>query len=141
MGARSGASGCGGMRVHMGNTMNLPIESMEASLPLRFRAYELIEGSGGAGRWQGGEGVRKEVEILGDDINASVLGERSDTAALGVAGGDTGTCASFVVHRANGEREQLSSKSGPHRLRTGDRVEFRTAGGGGWGDHPSRNKE
>lgn len=141
MGARSGASGRGGMRVHMGNTMNLPIESMEASLPLRFRAYELIEGSGGAGRWQGGEGVRKEVEILGDDINASVLGERSDTAALGVAGGDTGTCASFVVHRANGEREQLSSKSGPHRLRTGDRVEFRTAGGGGWGDHPSRNKE
>lgn len=140
-GARSGAAGGAGMRVHMGNTMNLPIESMEASLPLRFKAYELVEGSGGAGRWQGGEGVRKEVEILSDGVNASVLGERSHTAALGVAGGEAGARASFVVHRAGGGRENLSSKSGPHRLNAGDRIEFRTAGGGGWGAQGSKTGE
>ncbi|WP_046866748.1 hydantoinase B/oxoprolinase family protein [Microvirga massiliensis] len=140
MGARRGAPGSGGMRVHMGNTMNLPVEAMEAAMPLRFKAYELIEGSGGSGRWRGGEGVRKEVEILTDAVHASVLGERSHTQANGVAGGGPGACASFTVHRATGVREELASKSGPHRLNAGDRIEFRTAGGGGWGS-PSHEDE
>jgi len=141
MGARQGADGCGGMRVHMGNTMNLPIEAMEAGMPLRFRAYELIEGSGGAGRWKGGEGVRKEIEILTDDVNASVLGERSATPAEGVAGGSPGSCASFVIRRASGELEVLGSKSGPHRLSKGDRIELCTAGGGGWGNEADRKQD
>lgn len=134
LGARRGARGHGGFRVHMGNTMNLPIESMEAAMPLRFRAYELIEASGGAGRWSGGEGVRKEVEILADEVDASILGERNATPAQGVAGGRPGACAVFAVHRANGRSEQLGSKSGPHLLKKGDRIEFRTAAGGGWGE-------
>jgi N-methylhydantoinase B len=133
MGARRGAIGHGGMRVHMGNTMNLPIEAMEAALPLRFIAYELIEDSGGGGRWRGGEGVRKEIEILSDNVNASLLGERTHTPARGIAGGAPGACASFVLHHSSGDGEILASKSGPHSLRKGDRIEFRTAGGGGWG--------
>jgi N-methylhydantoinase B len=131
MGARRGAAGIGGLRVHMGNTMNLPIEAIEAALPVRFRAYELIEGSGGAGRWSGGEGVRKEIEMLAE-VDASVLGERSHTRATGVAGGSPRACATFTVHGADGAGI-LASKSGPHRLRAGDRLEMRTAGGGGWG--------
>jgi N-methylhydantoinase B len=98
---------------------------------VRFRAYELIEGSGGAGRWSGGEGVRKEIEMLAE-VDASVLGERSHTRAVGVAGGSPGACAEFTVHGADGAKT-LASKSGPHRLRAGDRLEMRTAGGGGWG--------
>lgn len=133
MGARSGADGRGGMRVHMGNTMNLPVEAMEAQMPLRFHAYELVRGSGGAGLWHGGEGVRKVVEILGDGVQASVLGERTSTAAAGIAGGSEGACARFVIRDVSGTARTLASKSGPHRLAPGDRLEMQTAGGGGWG--------
>ena len=133
MGATAGRDGIGGMRVHMGNTMNLPIEAMETQLPLRFHAYELIAGSGGAGRWRGGEGVRKEIEVLCDEVEASILGERTLTPAAGVAGGKAGECARFTLRSAAGAEHVLSSKSGPHRLSRGDRLELRTAGGGGWG--------
>jgi len=133
MGARFGANGPDGMRVHMGNTMNLPIESMEAAMPLRFHAYGLIDESGGHGRWQGGKGVHKEIEILADRVDASILGERTHTPAQGIGGGAPGGPASFAVQRASGDRAELASKSGPHRLSKGDRIVLQTAGGGGWG--------
>ena len=59
MGASAQGPGIDGHRVHMGNTMNLPCEAIEASMPLRIDAYELIEGSGGEGRNAGGRGVCK----------------------------------------------------------------------------------
>ncbi|MBJ3774144.1 hydantoinase B/oxoprolinase family protein [Acuticoccus mangrovi] len=137
MGARRGAAGVAGMRVHMGNTMNLPIEAMEAQLPLRFHAYEVVREAGGAGRWRGGGGVRKVVEMLADGVAASVLGERTASAAAGVAGGRPGGLARFVVHRRGVASETLGAKSGPHSLSRGDRLEMVTAGGGGWGEPTS----
>ncbi|MDQ4059735.1 MAG: hydantoinase B/oxoprolinase family protein, partial [Pseudomonadota bacterium] len=79
MGARFGASGESGMRVHMGNTMNLPIEAMESSLPVRFQTYAVARERGGEGRWRGGHGTRKVLEILSDGVQASILGERTVT--------------------------------------------------------------
>ncbi|TCT01705.1 hydantoinase B/oxoprolinase family protein [Aquabacter spiritensis] len=133
MGGRSGGDGQSGMRVHMGNTMNLPVEAMEAQMPLRFHAYELVAESGGAGRWRGGAGVRKVVEVLGAGVQASVLGERTSTAAAGIDGGAPGGRASFAIRDGAGVARTLESKSGPHRLAPGDRLEMQTAGGGGWG--------
>ena len=132
-GARLGHDGASGLRVHMGNTMNLPIEALEAQLPVRFGAYELVRGSGGLGRFRGGDGVRKVVEILTDDVQGSILGERTVVAAAGVDGGAAGALATCRLHRRDGTVVQLESKSGPHRLGTGDRIEVVTAGGGGWG--------
>jgi N-methylhydantoinase B len=117
----------------MGNTMNLPIEAVEAALPVRFVAYEIASGTGGAGQRSGGSGVRKVVEMLADDVTASILGERTITAAHGVAGGSPGAVARFALITAAGQSRELSAKSGPHRLRRGDRLEMITAGGGGWG--------
>jgi len=134
MGASSAGDGQGGMRVHMGNTMNLPIEAMEVAVPIRFLCYELVPGSGGAGRYRGGAGVRKVFETLDDGIEASILGERTETAPIGVAGGKSGALARFVLHRAGAESVVLPAKSGPHRLRRSDRIEMMTAGGGGWGE-------
>ncbi|WP_459615820.1 hydantoinase B/oxoprolinase family protein [Bordetella sp. 2513F-2] len=132
MGGSAKHRGASGLRTHMGNTMNLPIESMEAQLPVRFVNYEIVRGSGGNGLHAGGDGVRKTIEILTDDVRASVLGERTRTAAAGVFGGSPGALAMFRLHTAGGAQE-LESKSGPHRLNKGDRLEMVTAGGGGWG--------
>jgi N-methylhydantoinase B len=131
-GARLGHDGASGLRVHMGNTMNLPIEALEAQLPVRFHAYELVRGSGGRGRHRGGDGVRKVVEVLADDVQASILGERTTVAAAGVARGEPGALAAFRLHRCDATIG-LEAKSGPHRLFAGDRIEVVTAGGGGWG--------
>ncbi|MBV6272796.1 hydantoinase B/oxoprolinase family protein [Alcaligenaceae bacterium CGII-47] len=134
MGGTSQGRGASGLRVHMGNTMNLPIESIEASVPVRFVNYEIVADSGGAGLHRGGDGVRKTFESLADGVQASVLGERTRTPACGISGGATGSLARFRLISDSGVRE-LESKSGPHRLARGDRLEMITAGGGGWGVH------
>lgn len=141
MGARFGQDGQSGMRVHMGNTMNLPVEAMEAQMPLRFHAYELVRDSKGAGRWRGGAGVRKVVEVLGEGIQASVLGERTVTAPVGVAGGAPGGLAQFSIRESSGCERILGSKSGPHPLQPGDRLSMQTAGGAGWGNATTSSKQ
>jgi N-methylhydantoinase B len=132
-GASAEGPGASGIRVHMGNTMNLPIEAAEASLPIRFLTYELAPRSGGAGLHAGGSGVRKCIEFLTDGVEASVLGERTLSRAHGVAGGEEGCCARFTYRSAGGDVITLEAKSGPHKFSTGDQLEMLTAGGGGWG--------
>lgn len=132
-GATALAAGASGMRVHMGNTMNLPIEATEAAIPVRYLAYEIVRETGGGGWRAGGGGVRKSLEALADGIEASILGERTLTPAHGVGGGQAGRCARFILQRAGGTDRVLPAKSGPHRLACGDRIEMMTAGGGGWG--------
>lgn len=132
-GASRDGTGASGIRVHMGNTMNLPIEAAEMAMPVRFLAYALVPGSGGAGLHAGGSGVRKAVEVLADGVEASILGERTESPAHGVAGGEAGGRARFTLQGADGTRTELPAKSGPHRLSKGDRIEMVTAGGGGWG--------
>lgn len=131
MGATAQGPGASGLRVHMGNTMNLPIEGMEANLPVRFINYEIVRGSGGAGRNAGGHGVRKTLEVLSGPVQVSVLGERTHSAAKGIGDAQDGQLACFRLHTGDTVRS-LEAKSGPHRLQTGDRLEMVTAGGGGW---------
>src|SRR3546814_17734116 len=83
MGATADGPGLNGHRVHMGNTMNLPIEGMEASMPVRFINYEIVRDSGGLGVYPGGNGVRKTVKVLVDAVHASVLGESTKPPAGG----------------------------------------------------------
>ena len=135
-GATAARDGAGGVRVHMGNTMNLPIEAVEAAVPIRFLAYELVRDSAGSGRRRGGAGVRKAFEALAP-VEVSILGERTHTSAHGVAGGGPGKPARFVHAPAGGAETVLTAKSGPHRLAEGDRIDMTTAGGGGWGESRS----
>jgi len=133
MGGTSEGAGQSGFRVHMGNTMNLPIEGVESSIPVRFLEYAIVPELSGKGMYVGGGGVRKVVEILADGVQASILGERTKTPAKGVAGGADGGLASFRLVR-QGQEVVLDSKSGPHQLKKGDQLWMTTAGGGGWGD-------
>jgi len=92
-GAMASGPGAHGIRVHMGNTMNLPIENVEAQIPVRFLEYSILRESGGAGRHAGGCGVRKSLMSLAEGVQASVLGERTDTPARGAAGAQDGARA------------------------------------------------
>ncbi|MBI4577531.1 MAG: hydantoinase B/oxoprolinase family protein, partial [Planctomycetes bacterium] len=75
MGARPWADGLDAVQTHMTNTLNTPVEALEAAFPLRVRRYEVRRGSGGAGRYRGGDGIRREVEILAP-CTATVLADR-----------------------------------------------------------------
>jgi N-methylhydantoinase B len=113
--------------------MNLPVEAAEAAMPIRFTAYELVTDSGGRGLHRGGSAVRKTIEVLVDGVEASILGERTLSAASGVSGGGPGTVARFTYRSVDGRERTLPAKSGPHRLSKGDQLEMITAGGGAWG--------
>ncbi|MGH3318812.1 MAG: hydantoinase B/oxoprolinase family protein [Streptosporangiaceae bacterium] len=139
MGAGDGHGGLSGHRVHMGNTMNLPIEATEAKLPVLVTRYELIPESGGRGRSAGGDGVRKVIRALSDDVGFSVLAERARTPAFGLRGGEEGRPAAFFVRTDDGENVPLLSKtSSPPRLRRGWELWMETAGGGGYGPADER---
>ena len=133
MGASSDGAGLDGHRVHMGNTMNLPIEAVEAALPIRIDAYELIDGSGGEGLHDGGMGVRRSVLALVDDTQFSLLFERALHPAPGAAGGGAGRTARFLIQHADGSITPLRSKTLAGHLKAGDMLVMETAGGGGWG--------
>src|SRR5437879_13506587 len=88
-GASRGSNGPSGVHVGMSNTRNTPIEVLEMEYPLRLKTYALRRGSGGMGKWSGGEGVIREFEALAL-MELSVLAERRRHAAAGVAGGGSG---------------------------------------------------
>src|SRR5207249_3284584 len=71
-GASHGAPGPSGVHVGMSNTRNTPVEVLEMEYPLRVKSYALRRGSGGAGRWTGGEGVIREFVALAP-MEASIL--------------------------------------------------------------------
>jgi N-methylhydantoinase B len=133
MGASSKQSGLNGHRVHMGNTMNLPIEAIEAVLPIRMLEYSLAKDSGGKGVHRGGAGVRRAFECLASDIEFSLLFERSIHPAQGAKGGSSGMPAKFSVTTKDGKVSNLGSKTVTGRLEKGDVLFMQTAGGGGWG--------
>jgi N-methylhydantoinase B len=123
--------GASGIQTHMTNTLNTPVEALEHAYPLRVRRYALRDGSGGEGRHRGGEGVVKEVELLGK-ARITLISERRQTAPYGLQGGGPGRTGRNLLLRDGRERE-LPAKSTIEGL-PGDRLLIETPGGGGWGD-------
>ncbi len=131
MGGRNGLAGLSGLHTHMSNTRNTPIEAIEHYLPLRIRSYALREGSGGAGEYPGGEGMRREYEML-TDTSVTLLSERRTGHPYGVQGGGAGGCGVNTVLRVDGSVEAVSAKA-RLQLRRGDRLRIESPGGGGYG--------
>ncbi len=134
MGAGPTSDGLSGVHVHMSNTRNTPVEALEMQFPLRIREYSLREGSGGTGRFTGGEGMIREYELLRPAI-VTMLSERRHVAPWGLAGGVAGACGANELRRAGGTRELLPGKF-TRRLGATDRLRIKTPGGGGWGSAP-----
>jgi N-methylhydantoinase B len=130
-GGRPGRAGQSGIHTGMTNTRNTPIESLELHYPFRVRRYTLRSGSGGAGRFPGGEGVERELEFL-EAATLSLMGERRRHQPYGLAGGGPGACGEDWLRRPGRPPERLPGKV-TLEVHPGDRLLVRTPGGGGWG--------
>jgi len=129
MGARPGADGLSGVHVHMSNTRNTPVEALEMSLPVRVRRYALREGSGGAGRYRGGDGLCRELLFL-EAATVTLLTERRNRAPYGLWGGKAGQPGANSLEHL-GERRSLASKV-TLDVGAGDILLIHTPGGGGF---------
>jgi len=138
MGAAPDAHGLSGVHVHMSNTQNNPIEALEMQFPFQINEYGLIRGSGGTGRWKGGEGIVREYRFL-DEVVVTMLSERRQSAPWGVHGGLPGREGKNLLISADGQTTLLSG----HFTRcfyAGDILRIETPGGGGYSsDKNSRN--
>ncbi len=133
MGARPGKNGADAIHTHMTNTMNSPVEALEYAYPFLVRCYEIRRGSGGAGRWRGGDGIRRDLELL-EEAQVTILSDRRKYAPYGLAGGQPGQPGCNVLIREGKERP-LPGKV--HlAARKGDVISLRTPGGGGYGKKP-----
>ncbi len=130
MGARPSAHGPSAVHSHMTNTLNTPVEALEYSYPLRVQCYQVRPGSGGAGRFRGGDGIRRDIEVL-CDAEASLISERRRRAPYGLAGGEPGKRGKNILIR-KGIEQSLPGK-GTISLQAGDVLSIRTPGGGGYG--------
>jgi len=126
-----GPRGMDGVHTGMTNTKNTPAEALEYAHPLRVRRYELREGTGGAGRWRGGMGIRRDVEILCDSATVSLQTDRRSRGPWGLAGGGPGAPGRNLLIR-DGSETQLPDKVTVD-VRRGDVISVQTPGGGGWG--------
>jgi N-methylhydantoinase B len=125
-GARASKDGLDGVQVHMTNTSNLPAEAMEAEYPITLLRYELANGSGGAGRFRGGMGLRRRFRV---DVACRVEmgGARFRSSPWGLFGGEPGARSRVLINGAPPPPDGMAV------LRAGDIVEISTPGGGGYG--------
>jgi N-methylhydantoinase B len=131
MGARPDRNGVSGVHTHMTNSLNTPAEALEYAYPLRVTRYGLRKSSGGAGKFRGGDGIVREVELLADS-DVTLLADRRSRGPYGLNGAADGERGRTVVFRQNGTEETVAGKTSL-RLRKGDRVRVESPGGGGWG--------
>lgn len=114
---------------------NYPTEFVEGSFPIRVRRYALAPDSGGPGRWRGGCGVIRELEILAPEATLAMRLDSIDYPPWGVAGGKNGGIGSCVVNPGQPNERIIPPVSDGSIVRRGDIVRVITGGGGGWG-HP-----
>ncbi len=131
MGARPTKPGVSGVHTHMTNSLNTPAEALEYAYPFRVRRYSFRPASGGAGRFRGGDGIVREIEVL-TDAEVTLLSDRRRTSPYGLRGGRPGASGKGEIIRHGGTREPLAGKAST-RLKKGERVRIETPGGGGWG--------
>lgn len=135
-GARYNKDGLDGVQVHMTNTSNLPVESLESEYPLMVEAYELIEGSGGMGEHRGGLGIRRTVRVEAPDIHFWLDTSRQRSQPWGVFGGGSGASA-----RCELSPDARPVDHGYTVLQPGQSASVETAGAGGYGDPARRPAE
>ena len=98
-----------------------------------IEGYNSVIDSGGAGLHRGGNGIEKIYHLLAEG-DVSIHDDRHESQPWGILGGKPGAVSAKWLVRQDGEKTPLSSKIDNVHVRPGDRVVFRTAGGGGWGD-------
>jgi N-methylhydantoinase B len=132
MGARPGLDGLSGVHTHMTNSLNTPVEALEYAYPFRVRRYGYRRDSGGRGKYRGGDGLVREIELLADS-QVTILADRRKFAPYGLTGGDAGETGKTTLIRRDGQTEELPGKCN-REVKAGDVLRIETPGGGGWGE-------
>jgi 5-oxoprolinase (ATP-hydrolysing) len=130
-GAGDGFDGTSVVQTHMTNSRLTDPEVLEFRFPVRLESYQIRQGSGGAGRWRGGDGGVRRVRFL-EPMTASILSNGRVHPAFGMAGGAPGAPGINRVLRADGRSEELKH-IGQAEMAVGDVFEIHTPGGGGYG--------
>ena len=131
MGARPNADGIDGIQCHMTNTLNTPIEALEREFPIRVMQYEFAEGTGGAGRYRGGNGLIRGMMLTEGSAQVTLLAERHAVSPPGAQGGEPGSRGNHKRIDADGMHTLPAKGTTP--LHPGEGVWIQTPGGGGYG--------
>jgi N-methylhydantoinase B len=129
-GAGPRRSGASGKHTHMTNTLNTPVEALEAAYPLRVIRYGLRRESGGKGLHRGGDGIVREIEFL-TPARATLLTERRRLQPYGLQGGHPGNSGRNLL--VTQRKTTILAGKLSLDLPAGARLRILTPGGGGWG--------
>jgi 5-oxoprolinase (ATP-hydrolysing) len=129
-GAMAGSDGASAVHTHMTNTRITDPELLEMRFPVRLEEFAIRLGSGGAGMWDGGDGVIRRLRFL-QSSTVNIVASRRLVAPFGLLGGKDGAPGEQWVERANGERKNLSGAD-TIAVAPGDSITIVTPGGGGY---------
>jgi len=143
IGGGSGAGpyweGKSGVQTHMTNTRITDPEVLERRYPVILRVFQIREGSGGKGKYKGGDGIIREIEFL-EDVHVAILSERRAFAPFGLNGGFDGARGMTIYVRKDGIEVNFGAKNGKD-FETGSRIRVLTPGGGGYGNPGEKRKD
>lgn len=130
-GAGDGFHGADAVHQHMTNTRITDAEVLELRYPVRLERFAIKKQSGGAGKWQGGNGIIREITFLAN-VSLSVLTQHRKVAPYGLEGGESGAIGKQYIVRKNGQIELLKGLD-KKEMENGDRIVMETPSGGGFG--------
>ena len=131
-GATPKENGESGVHTHMTNTLNTPVEALEFKLPVMVTEYGLRKGSGGEGKFRGGEGIVRELLFL-SETQVTLISERRKFSPYGLFGGKPGKPGRAVELTPEGKEIELPPKF-TKTFKPGHKLRVETPGGGGWGE-------
>ncbi len=140
-GAQHDQDGKDAVRVHVSGAANLPVEAAEHEFPLSILRYELIGDSGGAGRFRGGLGTRREVRSWARDGRLVARGLRQVAAAPGLFGGANGRTGNFYMNGDGTHAEKLPATFSDLPIHEGQVIRLETPAGAGFGNPFERDAE
>jgi 5-oxoprolinase (ATP-hydrolysing) len=130
-GAGEGFDGAGCVHTHMTNSRLTDPEVLEWRYPVRVEEFSIRRGSGGAGRWRGGDGAVRRIRFL-ESMTAAILSGHRRVPPYGMAGGHAGAVGRNAVIRADGRVEEVAACA-EVGMQMGDQFVIETPGGGGFG--------
>jgi 5-oxoprolinase (ATP-hydrolysing) len=138
-GAGPGFHGASAVHSHMTNTAITDPELLEHRYPVRLERFAIRRGSGGGGRFQGGDGVVRELTFL-EPVSMSIVSQHRSAGPYGMEGGEAGSPGRQHLLKADGGTVELAAVGGCE-VGPDDRLILETPGGGGWGPSESDERE
>jgi 5-oxoprolinase (ATP-hydrolysing) len=137
--AGPGFDGTDAVQTHMTNTRLTDPEVLEFRYPVVLENFHIRHGSGGAGRWKAGDGVRRTIRFL-QQMECTILSGHRRIRPFGLAGGEPGQVGENMVRRQDGRIERLQGAAAT-MLQAGEAIIIQTPTSGGYGKHDDRNRE